>query len=64
MVPKQTDESDAAKEYEELVERVKMQPGLKELSEAYGYYESLLKQTMQYLVSTRPQTILSTSSSS
>jgi hypothetical protein len=52
------------KECSELIRRAQQQPGVKELSQAYGYYDRLVRQSNAYLAITRPKVILSTTNSS
>jgi hypothetical protein len=47
-----------------LVRKAQKQPGIKELTEAYGYYDRIATQSAEYFARTRQKIIVSVSSSS
>ncbi len=51
-------------EYDEIIKRAQGQPGIAELMQVYDQYDLLLRQSHEYLSSTRPKTVIATTNSS
>lgn len=58
------EDSIMANEFNDIIKKAQEQPGIVELMQVYGNYESLVKQTNAYLGNTRPKIIISTTNSS
>jgi hypothetical protein len=56
--------SSSATEHQDLIKQAQKQPGIKELMEAYGYYDRIAKQSAEYFARTRQKVIVSVSNSS
>jgi hypothetical protein len=56
--------SSLAAEHQDLIRRAQKQPGIKELTEAYGYYDRIATQSAEYFARTGQKIIVSVSSSS
>jgi hypothetical protein len=56
--------SSLAEDFNEIVKKAQEQPGITELMQVYGNYDSLVKQMNVYLGNTKPKIIISTTNSS
>jgi hypothetical protein len=59
-----SDTGKSMKEFTELLQRAEREPGIKELTKAYGRYQELLKQSEQYLFGSKTKAIISNSNTS
>lgn len=57
-------ETTLAEEYADLIKEAQKQPGIIELSKAYGYYDMLVKQSSIYFKSIRPKFVVINSADS
>jgi hypothetical protein len=53
-----------ADQYADLIKEAQKQPGIVELSKAYGYYDLLMKQSSLYFKSIRPKFVIINSTNS
>jgi hypothetical protein len=53
-----------AEQYTDLIKQAQQQPGIIELSKAYGYYDLLVKQSSMYFKSIRPKFVVINSADS
>jgi hypothetical protein len=59
-----TKEKTLADQYADLIKEAQKQPGIVELSKAYGYYDLLMKQSSLYFKSIRPKFVIINSTNS
>jgi hypothetical protein len=58
MTDQPSKEQPLAQEYADIIKEAQKQPGIIELSKAYGYYDLLMKQSSIYLKGIRPKFVV------
>jgi hypothetical protein len=64
MKNKTRSEKSLSEEYQEIIKRAQQQPGIKELSEAYGRSELLAKRSREYFAKMKPKFVTFNTTSS
>lgn len=53
-----------SEEYQEIIKRAQQEPGIKELSKAYGRYDQIAKRSHEYFATIRRKSVIFNTTSS
>ena len=64
MKNKTRSEKSLSEEYQEIIRRAQQEPGIKELSKAYGRYDQIARRSQEYFTNMRRKSVIFNTTSS